>query len=61
MDALHLAYVHQPDLVFVQLVTSIATSDSSSGARPSDHTLSKVRMRGKFPALAKESLVVALH
>jgi hypothetical protein len=45
----------KPELVFVQLVASIETSDSGSGARPSDHTLSRVRMRGRIPALAKES------
>jgi hypothetical protein len=50
----------RPELVFVQLVASIETVGSGSGA---DHTLKRVRMRGRFPALAKESLqlVAAPH
>jgi hypothetical protein len=48
----------RPELV---VVASIETSDSSSGVRPSDHMLSKVCVRGRFSALAKESLVAALH
>jgi hypothetical protein len=50
----------RPEIVFVQLVASIETVGSGSGA---DHTLKRVRMRGRFPALAKESLqlVAAPH
>jgi hypothetical protein len=44
--------------VFVQFVASIETNDSGSGARPSDHTLSRVRIRGRLPALDKESAAV---
>jgi hypothetical protein len=49
----------RPEVVFVQFVVSIETSVSGSGARPSDHMLSKVRVRGRFSA--KESLVAVLH
>jgi hypothetical protein len=38
----------------VQFVASIATNDSGSGGRLSDHTL-------RFPALTKESLLAAPH
>jgi hypothetical protein len=51
----------KPELVFVQFVASIETSDSGSGARPSDQMLSRARVRGRFSALAKESLVAAQH
>jgi hypothetical protein len=45
----------RPEIVFVQLVASIPTSDSGSGARPSDYALFRVHTHGRLPALAKKS------